>query len=94
MDARTGERQARARDVSLFILGLVLAPFLTTGLFRLLPYSSPLWLPAVLLLALAVGLSRSTRTRPPGLGLGAGTLAIVVFLLWLFAEMGDGFSDM
>jgi hypothetical protein len=80
--------------VFLFIFGLLLAPFASTGLSRILPAPLPLWLPAALLLALAASLLSSRRTRPLGLGLGAGTLAFAVFLLWLFAEMGDGLSEM
>jgi hypothetical protein len=80
--------------VFLFIFGLLLAPFASTGLSRILPDSLPLWLPAVLLLALAAGLTSSGRTRPLGLGLGAGTLAFAVFMLWLFTVMGDSLAEM
>jgi hypothetical protein len=77
-----------------FIFGLLLAPFFHTGLSRIMPAPLPLWLPAALLLGVAAVLIASRRTRPLGLGLGAGTLASVVFLLWLFAEIGDGLSRM
>ena len=94
MDTGVWASRSRIRDAFLFIFGLLLAPFVSTGLFRILPTSMPLWVPWALLLALAACLTSSGRTRPLGLGLGAGTLAFAVFMLWLFSVMGDGLSRM
>jgi hypothetical protein len=70
-----------------FTAGLVAAPFLVTGVFRLLPGFVG-WLPFVLLLGASAALVLARPSRWLGAGLAAGTLVWAVLLALLLADMG------
>ena len=83
---KTGKR--RLVKALLGIAGLIMAPFLVTGIIRIpwVPMGIGLVLPAVIGLACVL----RSRTRPVGIGLIAGTALWHVALLWLLHEMGKG----
>lgn len=78
----------------LALLGIALAtPFLVTGLYRILPESTPFWLwspfPFVVLGLLAIGLwfVRSVP-RSVSIGIVVGLVAHALFLIFLFTQLG------
>lgn len=81
------------RRVVAFVVPFVVAPFATTGLFRL---DIPM-LGAYLLCALVVPAVLFLVPRPDSRWLAAGWLAgcmaDAVFMLWLFSVWGSGMAD-
>ena len=76
------------------MLCTLVMPFVITGLFRVLPMSSPLWLPFVLVAVAAAVLHRLTAMSQAALiGVMAGLLIWGVFLLVLFQDMSQGLAD-
>lgn len=73
----------------LFVVALVAAPFIATGIFRIIPgYSDvQLLLPLVVAGAVGVAVERLRPSwRPLWLGLLVGGMLHIAFLVWLFAE--------
>jgi hypothetical protein len=78
--------------LGMFVVGLIAAPFLATGLFRVLP-DFVFWLPFVLLLGISAVLVANRRYRAAGLGLAVGTLVWAVLLMLLLVDMGRAMRD-
>ena len=70
-----------------FLAGVICAPFLLTGFFRLTPFAWPLWVPLFPLLGLVLVLSLRPATRAVAAGLLGGSIAWVPFVLWLASNM-------
>ncbi|MDP9067963.1 MAG: hypothetical protein M3N53_06420 [Actinomycetota bacterium] len=84
------DRHARTkpvlREIVFGILAAVSVPFVITGLFRILPFTTPTWVPFVLIAVATLGLWR-LRIVPTAvlIGVGAGLVTHAGFLLWLFS---------
>jgi hypothetical protein len=82
-------RRFSASDFVNFLLGLVGAPFLVAGLYRVMPFSWPLVLPFVIMLGTVLAGWLLSR-RALAAGLATGTLAWAVFLWWLLNDWSRG----